>query len=120
MIELTLSWPDKVLFPNLKVHWSTVNPTRQVQKKEAWALTLDALSEKWPYPAARIHYTFHGPDQRRRDLDSLLIAMKGATDGIATALGIDDSTFAVTIEKGEARPRYGEVSVRIEPVGGEG
>ena len=36
---------------------------------------------------------FYPPDKRKRDDDGLLSSMKAARDGIADALGIDDSRF---------------------------
>ena len=55
--------------------------------------------------------TFIQPDKRRRDRDNLLAAMKSGLDGLAQALGVDDSEFEpVTI-----RREYGQKpgSVRI-------
>ena len=41
---------------------------------------------------------FCPPDKRRRDGHNLASSMKGAIDGIADALGIDDSRFIVSHE----------------------
>ena len=44
--------------------------------------------------------TFCPPDHRRRDLDNIIASMKAANDGIADALGIDDSRFISTYSMG--------------------
>lgn len=46
------------------------------------------LSEKEP-----LRITFYAPDRRRRDVDGMHGAIKHHLDGIAQALGVDDSIF---------------------------
>lgn len=53
------------------------------------------------WKAARLKYSFCPPDNRRRDRDNLIASMKAATDGIADALGIDDSKFDCSYALGE-------------------
>ena len=40
-----------------------------------------------------VSMVFYPPDGRRRDVSNLHAAMKAALDGIAEAMGVDDSTF---------------------------
>jgi len=40
-----------------------------------------------------VSMVFYPPDGRRRDVSNLHAAMKAALDGIASAMGVDDSTF---------------------------
>ena len=40
-----------------------------------------------------IELAFYPPDRRRRDKDNLVACMKAAIDGLADALGVDDSRF---------------------------
>jgi crossover junction endodeoxyribonuclease RusA len=47
--------------------------------------------------------TFVQPDKRRRDRDNLLSACKPSLDGLAEAIGVDDSQF----EPLTIRRRYG-------------
>jgi crossover junction endodeoxyribonuclease RusA len=56
--------------------------------------------------------TFCPPDKRRRDRDNLIASMKAATDGIADALGTDDSKFIVTYAMGSP-VKGGSVEVTI-------
>jgi Holliday junction resolvase RusA-like endonuclease len=48
----------------------------------------------------KVHLTFRPNDRRRRDVDNLIAMHKGALDGIADALGIDDSQFRLSAEIG--------------------
>ena len=58
-------------------------------------------------------FTFCPPDARRRDLDNYLAHEKCRVDGIAKALGIDDSQFRpITIDWGE-KVKGGKVIVEI-------
>jgi crossover junction endodeoxyribonuclease RusA len=52
---------------------------------------------------------FCPPDKRKRDLDNLLARMKAGLDGLADALGVDDTIFRPAVEWGEVRPRGGVV-----------
>ena len=66
-------------------------------------------------PAGRLHLwiDFYPPDRRRRDDDGLLASMKAARDGIADALGVDDSRFVShPWIKDEVR-KGGEVVIKI-------
>jgi len=45
---------------------------------------------------AKVRVEFSPPDNRRRDLDGMIASHKAAQDGIADALGIDDSKFETT------------------------
>ena len=46
-----------------------------------------------PHDKHHIKLVFYPPDKRRRDLDNLFSSMKHTLDGVASALGIDDSQF---------------------------
>lgn len=78
-------------------------------------LTYDALAGRPFLPAEgiRLCLTFHPPRKGRHDADNLVARMKAALDGVALALGIDDSKFqlgAITV----APPiKGGEVVVTI-------
>ena len=45
---------------------------------------------------------FIEPDKRRRDLDNMLASIKSGIDGIADALGVNDSRFIYKIRRSEA------------------
>lgn len=97
MIQITLPWPDKRLNPNnARGHWAKRSgPIKQARSDAAW-LAKAAIGPKPDWPGAKVSMTFCPPDKRRRDRDNLIASMKAATDGIADALGIDDSKFETT------------------------
>lgn len=71
---------------------------RKKAKNEAWGLTkalMPALGIKvgsWVGPIT-VQYTFHPDMDRDRDDDNFAARLKSARDGIARALGVDDSGF---------------------------
>jgi crossover junction endodeoxyribonuclease RusA len=111
MTEITLPWPDKVLWPNRPAHWSKVARARKSQKHAAYYLAQPLGRMTGP---VNIHLTFCPPDKRRRDIDNMLASCKGHLDGISLAIGVDDSEFRISVERGEV-VRGGAVVVRVEP-----
>src|SRR3546814_1588637 len=55
---------------------------------------------------------FYPPDARRRDLDNMLASVKHAIDGIAEAIGVDDSRFSYSIAR-RAPIKGGRVSIVV-------
>ena len=106
MIMVTLQWPHKDLSPNSRCHWSKRAKHTKISRRAAYYETAKALEETWfafgaEVPAGEmvsVHMAFIPPDKRRRDGHNLASSMKGAIDGIADALGIDDSRFLVSHE----------------------
>jgi crossover junction endodeoxyribonuclease RusA len=46
----------------------------------------------------RVTLKIYPPDKRRRDWDNIVASLKSGLDGIADALGIDDSRFRLSID----------------------
>jgi crossover junction endodeoxyribonuclease RusA len=112
---ITLPWPDARLSPNGRVHWAiksrVVKGARELACYEAKRACLP------PMPAEgdiRMVWTFHPPDKRRRDRDNIAASCKAYADGIADALGVDDSRFEPTYRRGEP-VRGGRVTVEVLP-----
>lgn len=61
-----------------------------------------------------VSLTFHPPDARRRDLDNCLASCKAQIDGIADALGVNDSLWQIRLSMGEPLRPHGEVVVTVE------
>ena len=99
---------------------ASIEAKKAARESAAWA-----AKAAWPaidLPAeGRLHLwlDFYPPDRRQRDDDGLLSSMKAARDGIADALGINDSRFVShPYIKDEVR-KGGMVEIRITPeVGG--
>lgn len=93
-ITITLLWPPKELSPNARVHWATKSRTAARYKGACRALAFSQKASKLNRASSLlISQIFHPPDNRNRDIDNLQASMKSANDGIASAIGVDDSTF---------------------------
>lgn len=94
---LHLPFPDKSLFPNAKLRgggWGHAIAPKAKAKEDAYYLTKQAMGDWMPQDGTiPLSIVFCQPDKRSRDLDGMLGAVKHALDGIASALGIDDSRF---------------------------
>lgn len=108
MIRVELPFPDAALFPNRANgrHWSGLRKAKDAARNTALEVTAYTLQKTFgrtfivgDIPLA---ITFHAPDRRKRDRDNCLAAAKHQLDGVALALGIDDSRFEpLTVRRGE-------------------
>jgi crossover junction endodeoxyribonuclease RusA len=93
-----LPWPDMKLMPNKSKGraWQGASKIRSEQRGAAVICTMAAIASHGPkayegnIPLSLIYMA---PDKRHRDLDNLLAASKPILDGLAQALGVDDSRF---------------------------
>lgn len=87
-----LPWPPRVLSPNARAHWAARSRAAKGYRWQCWVL---ALKAKLVAPAGRVLLSleFLPPNKARRDDDNLLAAFKSGRDGLADAMGIDDSLF---------------------------
>jgi len=99
---LELSWPDKRLSPNARLHWARLHSVRTTAARVA---TMECLVQHVPrnIGASTVYagFVFLPPDRRARDKDNMIGAMKAAQDGIAKWIGVDDSKWVQTYEIGE-------------------
>lgn len=109
MGRASLPWPPKSLSPNSRKDRRHSTADRKAYKKACWALAKEAKLK-----GTHLTLTFHPPCGRRRDLDNMLSHCKYAIDGIALAMGVDDSEFSYTIHKGEPDRPQGRVEVVVE------
>jgi crossover junction endodeoxyribonuclease RusA len=117
---ITLVWPPASLSGHTAGHWrSKSGPTA---KHREWA-RLATLAAAPTVPATgdiRIHIRFVPPD-RRGDRTNFPNRMKAAIDGIAAALGVNDSRFLPQYTFAEPKtPGHVEVTIgAIAPQDGE-
>lgn len=115
-----LPWVATSLNPNNRngKHWSWAHAAKSKRTADARILTLQAMQVHrktaggagGPVP---LTVTFVAPDKRRRDMDNLFASLKADLDGVAQALGIDDSLFEpVTLKRGEPQ-KPGRVIVEV-------
>lgn len=115
MMEIILPWPDRRLHPNSRCHWAVKRKaTKAARGYAATSAYLHGLC-RVQWPEGRLHVWIDGypPDRRRRDHDGFLSSLKASLDGIADALGVNDSRFVPhPWIKDEVR-KGGEVRIRI-------
>lgn len=103
-ITVELAWPPRQLSPNGRFHHMEVYRFKKAAKDTAYWVTKETLGrqtcEHNGTVAVRIiAHPIKGKAQP--DADNLMACMKGALDGIALALGIDDKHFAPSVEFAE-------------------
>lgn len=116
-LTVELPWFNAALAPNRANGraWGGLSATKAKAKADAFALAKNAakgrkLSALEKYP---ICILFIAPDNRRRDLDGCHGAIKHYLDGLALALGVDDSQFRPVHLDYQAGPKPGKVIVQV-------
>lgn len=115
---IELPWVAASLNPNNRngTHWSWAHAAKSRRTADARVLTLHAMRQAHYTPPGGqvpLAVTFVAPDKRRRDMDNLFASLKADLDGVAQALGIDDSLFEpVTLKRGEPQ-KPGRVIVEV-------
>lgn len=112
--ELFLPWPDKRLSPNARVHWSSLARAKKSAKRAAYYTTLEAGIGKIEAESVLVRVSFFPPDRRPRDIDNAFASCKAAFDGIAQAIGIDDSKWEIAIAPRGPVEKNGMVKIDIE------
>lgn len=117
-IHFRLPWPDRVLSPNARTHWSRKARATKASRNTA---CLSVLHQTYADDRAklagqrlRVDVTFVPRTAARRDLDNLIASMKASHDGIADALGVDDSKFELLARIGKKDQDGPYVTVKVE------
>lgn len=88
-----LPWPPRECSPNFRTRQHKLTAAKRKAYRAACA---DAAWRAGVQPGRALRLDrieFCPPTQRRRDLDNLIAAFKGGRDGLAEAMGVDDSEF---------------------------
>lgn len=102
MLTLTMPWPAlKELSPNWRGHWAARAKAKKTFRQVWWAEALHQGAGKLNAEKLHVSLCFHMPDKRARDLDNLLASCKAGLDGLADAIGVDDSKWSLEISKAE-------------------
>lgn len=88
---VTLPWPPRECSLNARVHHMMLHKAKGRYKDMCYWLAKKAQLQSPQSPVVSID--FFPPDRRRRDVDNVLASCKAGIDGIAQAVGIDDSNF---------------------------
>ena len=93
----TLPWPQSVLSPNARAHWSQVaKAKRSLRAAWAWEATKQG-AKRMQAETLAVRLTFHPPDRRSRDVDNMLASCKAGLDGLADVLGVDDRKWSLSL-----------------------
>lgn len=98
-ITIELAWPDRRLSPNGGSRWGTYCTSRlkaAANERAFWATraaTRGEVGDSAPKGPLAVQIVAHPRTKRRRDGDNLIASLKASLDGIASALGVDDSVF---------------------------
>lgn len=111
---IELSWPAHELSPNARPHHMALHRFKKAARTEAHWATRIVRPFAWgcdgPFD---VHIRAYPPVQRDRDADNLVASCKAYLDGIADALGVNDSTFnAPSVEWCDITQR-GKLVIRI-------
>ena len=95
ILELVLPWPDRKLHPNHRAHWSVKAKAAKRARIDGNLMAREVGWNLVTWPDGPLHVWIDGYaiDRRRRDADGLLSSLKPWLDGIAEAMGVDDSRF---------------------------
>lgn len=116
-LAIETSWPLPVLWPNSREHRMRTYSARKSAKDEGFWSTRSVQPFGWKHEGGRFKLTItaHPAVQRTRDDDGLIGACKAYRDGIALALGVDDSLFDLQpINWGDKRSP-GRLVFNVEP-----
>ena len=115
MITVTLPWPSRDLSPNGRPGmWAHIK-AKKTAKNYAWGMTKSIIGPLAVNPRSwvgsiAVHIDFIPHVDRDRDEDNFVASMKSYLDGIASALGVDDSRFRITYA---FQPKQAEAKVLV-------
>lgn len=114
---LELPWPDRRLSPNAREHWTTTSKIKKLYRArcKAIGLAVGLGYLEGSENAVSVCLTFFAPDKRARDMDNMLASMKAGLDGLADAMGVDDSKWRISMEVAEST-KGGRVLVEVKGV----
>ena len=93
---LQLPYPHKAIWPNGRAHWASKAAQTKLHRKWAWAATKAALPFDFKHDGSRIAVRLTVSAKAKGplpDKDNALSSCKAYFDGIAEALGVNDSLF---------------------------
>jgi crossover junction endodeoxyribonuclease RusA len=119
-MTVTLSLPPKALSPNARPHWAAKARATKAHRGEAFLMTQLAVRRSGividDADDVLIRPLFLHRVRRRRDRDNALASLKAALDGVAEALGVDDSRFVVGPVRFSTGVAVGSVELKVECV----
>jgi crossover junction endodeoxyribonuclease RusA len=117
MISVDLAWPPRELHPNGRWHWAVKAKAAKKARATAHNTILEAGIRKGDPDlpqSLKVTAIFFPPNNRKHDIDGCFSAMKASFDGIADALGIDDSKWQFGPPRKEGPVKGGCVRIELE------
>lgn len=114
MLTLTLPWPPRELSPNVRQHWSKLAQAKRRYRAACYLAAKSQGARELDAEQLAVRMRFVPPDRRARDLDNLIASMKAGLDGLADAIGVDDSCFTLAAELASGEGRCGFVQVAVD------
>ncbi len=116
-MRIELDFPPAELFPNRAkgTHWGKLYKLRSDYRDSSTWLAKHQING-WKHQGGNIKLTvtFEMPDKRKRDADNCLAAAKGALDGLADALFVNDQLFQPILIYRQEGKKPGKLIVDIE------
>lgn len=117
MTPVVLPWPT-ALTPNAKrrQHWRTTQKATRAAKELAWGLAIAAgyRHMRDTTTPLTVRITFEPWPGTYPDHDACVAGCKAYLDGIALALGVDDSLFRFPTPTYGAQRKPGQVTIQVE------
>lgn len=115
---IKIPYPSRALGPNGgHGHWSTKHTAKKAYKADGYHATLEAMGRNRPkFPESGeipVRVRWQPKARRNIDMDNCIASLKSGFDGIAEALGVNDSRFRLTFEMGEP-VKGGAVTITVE------
>jgi crossover junction endodeoxyribonuclease RusA len=95
---ILLPWPHAKLNPNARAHWGERAKRSRTARKAAYYLAKVAGASAPASGPVNLLIKFYPPDNRGRDMDNAIAALKPSLDGLADAMKVNDNRFRPTFE----------------------
>ena len=116
-MNIELPYPDKVLSPNSRCHWSKKALAAKKARSNAFYIALRAGLNKSTFSDYdhRLHFwiDIYAKTKNYPDADNMLSSLKSALDGIADALELNDRRFIPHPFVKDETHKGGKVIIRI-------
>jgi crossover junction endodeoxyribonuclease RusA len=113
-LTITLPWPYPTLSPNARAHWRRIAEVKKIARRDAYFAAKAARCQTIQAEFITARITFFPPDRRARDMDNMVASLKASIDGVAEAIGIDDSKWNLQLAPISDPVKLGRVTIQLE------
>ena len=112
-ISFELEYPNQKLSPNARTHYRPKAVATAAARATARIAAINAGAGKIEKDRIQVRVDFYPSTRRRRDEDNVIGAFKAYRDGIADALGVDDSDIQFRYKLHKEPVKGGSTKVAI-------